>query len=102
MQSSVFLSVNFIILASLKLVYDIKRLRIYNQPAQVIPENLDGFEFTKHEKRVVMLILQGKSFREISENLSVSKSIVKIHLSHIYQKLDERNKLELYNYVKGM
>ncbi|MCG8699898.1 MAG: helix-turn-helix transcriptional regulator [Bacteroidales bacterium] len=101
MQTSVYLSINFIILASIKLIYDIKRLRIHSQPAQVIPGNLEGFEFTKHEKSVITLIVQGKSFQEISENLSVSTSIVKTHLSHIYQKLDERNKLELYNYIKG-
>jgi DNA-binding CsgD family transcriptional regulator len=49
------------------------------------------------EKEVVSLLLQGHSYRRISEKLFISLATVKSHVNNIYKKTDTRSKIQLYN-----
>ena len=53
--------------------------------------------FSKQEVNIQNLILQGKSNKEIANELFISLSTVKTHITNIYQKLNisSRNELEL-------
>ena len=53
------------------------------------------FGFTPREKEIINLLLQGKSNKEISEELFVSPRTVEAHIYNIYRKCSVKNKLEL-------
>ncbi|HNS60386.1 MAG TPA: helix-turn-helix transcriptional regulator [Anaerolineales bacterium] len=50
--------------------------------------------FSKREKEVIELLLQGKSNKQIAAALGISKSTVEYHLKNIYRKLDVVSRAE--------
>ncbi len=62
-----------------------------------INKNKSVVSLSKQEVNIKNLILQGKSNKEIANELFVSLSTVKTHITNIYQKLNisNRNELEL-------
>ncbi len=44
-------------------------------------------QFSKREKEVIELLLQGKSNKQIALALNITESTVEFHLNHIYTKL---------------
>ena len=55
------------------------------------------FGITKAEQRVVELVRLGLQDKEIAAELSISARTVSSHLSHLYQKTDTQNRVELIN-----
>lgn len=53
-----------------------------------------GDDLTDREREVLKLLVDGCSNPEIAERLSVSRSTVKTHVSHIFEKLGASNRLE--------
>ncbi|MBD3270608.1 hypothetical protein GF376_03720 [Candidatus Peregrinibacteria bacterium] len=94
------LSVICIGLCLVKLPQDIKRLANFGQPKVIDTNQLDKFQVTRREKEVLQLLIQGKTYKEIGEELFISLPTVKTHVSRIYEKLQVRNRLELSNLVK--
>jgi len=64
--------------------------RFRNKQNQVATSNL-----SKQEKNIQGLILQGKSNKEIANELFISLSTVKTHITNIYSKLQVANRQEL-------
>lgn len=60
---------------------------------------LESAKLTEREKDIVLLILEGKTKREIAESLCVSVSTVKTNVEKIYQKFGLHNKAELIIYI---
>ncbi|MEM9361100.1 MAG: LuxR C-terminal-related transcriptional regulator [Bacteroidota bacterium] len=56
---------------------------------------------SKQEVTVRNLILQGKTNKEIANELFISLSTVKTHITHIYNKLDVSNRQELFQKSTG-
>jgi DNA-binding CsgD family transcriptional regulator len=55
-----------------------------------------GWEsLTPTELQVVQLVAEGLSNPQIGERMFISRATVKAHLSHIYGKLDVKNRSEL-------
>jgi DNA-binding response OmpR family regulator len=55
------------------------------------------FRLTEHEKRIVLLLIQGLEYKEISNVLSISINTLKPYISNIYKKCGIQNKIELVN-----
>lgn len=53
------------------------------------------FLLTDRELEVLVLLISAKSYKEISDELCISLSTVKTHISKIYQKSETSNKVEL-------
>ncbi|MDW5287679.1 response regulator transcription factor [Formosa sp. PL04] len=53
------------------------------------------FNLTKREKQILALVLDGKSNKEISEDLDVSKRTAEVHRFNLMKKLDVKNLIEL-------
>lgn len=51
-----------------------------------------GFDLTTREYTVLRLMMGGFNNREIAEQLMISKSTVKNHITHIFAKLNTRNR----------
>jgi two-component system, NarL family, response regulator LiaR len=54
----------------------------------------EGFILTEREQDVLDLLVKGLSNLEISEKLSITTATVKFHLTHIFSKLEARNRVE--------
>jgi DNA-binding CsgD family transcriptional regulator len=54
---------------------------------------------TPSERRVAQLLGKGLSNREIADALFVSPRTVSTHLTHIYQKLQPNNRVELSTFA---
>ena len=52
---------------------------------------------TPAEEKVVALVADGLSNQEIADSLFVSLATVKTHLTHVFRKLDLRNRTQLVN-----
>lgn len=53
------------------------------------------------ETEVALLLMEGRSYRDIGEKLYISLATVQSHVKSIYRKTDCSNKTELSNYAKG-
>lgn len=58
-------------------------------------------ELSKQELNIKKLILEGKSNKDIAENLFISLSTVKTHITNIYNKLNVSNRTELISKFKN-
>jgi len=75
-----------------------------------LPENRNMFpeeekiKLTKREQETLQLIAKGFSNSEIADILKISKSTVRTHLEHIYQKMEVTNRVEAITegYKRGM
>jgi non-specific serine/threonine protein kinase len=50
------------------------------------------FDLSPREQEVLVLLVQGKTDREIADLLSISHSTARAHVAHVLQKLDARNR----------
>jgi DNA-binding NarL/FixJ family response regulator len=69
----------------------------------IFPEE-EKIKLTKREVETLQLIAKGFSNNEIADILNISKSTVRTHLEHIYQKMDVTNRVEAITegYKRGM
>lgn len=55
------------------------------------------YNFSDREYEVVLKLIQGKSYKEIGQELFISLATVKTHTNRIYRKTSMKNKSELMN-----
>ena len=60
-----------------------------------IEEALNNYDLTKREVEVLDLVLKGFTNPQIGKQLYIAENTVKRHLSHIFFKLDVKNRYEL-------
>lgn len=53
-------------------------------------------KLTKREVEVLQLVIEGKSSKEVADELYVSKRTVDFHLANIYSKLSVSNRLQAF------
>ncbi len=58
-------------------------------------------DLSKQEKNIKELILEGKSNKEIANELFISLSTVKSHITNIYNKLNVSNRKELFQKIEN-
>ena len=54
----------------------------------------DDYKLTNREKEILTLLSQGKSFKLIAANLSISIDTVRVHIKNIYEKLQVHTQTE--------
>ncbi len=62
---------------------------------------LEKYKITAREKEIILLLIHGHTYHEIEMMLSISLPTVKTHVSHIYKKLNVKNKIELVNLCRN-
>lgn len=76
---------------------------IYKQDMSLIKEKIEKtdrfgeYKLTPRQKEIAALILAGKSGRQISGELGVSESTVKMHTSELYKRLNINSRAELFS-----
>lgn len=63
------------------------------------PEQVKIATLTKREKEVIDLVCQGQKNKQIAENLFISDTTVRHHLTSIFSKLEVSDRLELVIYA---
>ena len=53
------------------------------------------------ELEVILLILEGKSSREVADELGISKRTVYFHIANAYKKLKAHNRVEAFRIMLG-
>ncbi len=88
----------FIVFHKYRLKKQEKRLR-----NEVEMENLFRKKgISKREREIVLLVLSGRTSKEIEEKLFISYGTVKNHIYNIYKKLKIKNRAELVNLFKNI
>lgn len=87
-------TVQNIIQTLLRPLYDTKYNSIYNKSIRV-DQNMDIL--TPQEKKIVKIVLRGKSYVETAEMLNISINTLKTHMKNIFNKYNVNSKLELSN-----
>jgi len=62
---------------------------------------IEKFNLTKREQEIILLVIAGKTNKDIQDELYISLKTVKTHLYNIYRKLNVQNRLQLMNVIKG-
>ena len=76
---------------------ELARLNTETEKPQI---NLDSL--TAREKDVALAVGQGMSNKRIADNLGISERTVKTHLTHVYEKLDLKDRVTLAIMLSGM
>lgn len=74
--------------------------RLARQAAGEAPKQADLDVLTGREREIAMAVADGKSNRQIADQLEISEPTVKTHLSHIFRKLEVRDRVGLVLYIK--
>ncbi len=77
---------------------------VNGSPAKPLKEksNMEELHITKREKQILKLIVQGKSNKEISEELSISIRTAEVHRFNVMKKLQVKNQMELSNKIREL
>jgi len=62
---------------------------------------IEKFNLTKREQEIILLVIAGKTNKDIQDELYISLKTVKTHLYNIYRKLNIQNRLQLMNIIKN-
>ena len=57
-------------------------------------EMKEKFQLTVRENEILLMLLKGKSNREIADMMYVSPETIKTHLQNIYRKLGVKSRME--------
>lgn len=61
--------------------------------------DFDLFNLSSREKEVAALLINGKSYKQIASDLTVSEKTVSTHIQRIYEKTKTNNKIDFLNKV---
>lgn len=100
-EGSYSLSVFYIFITSSKFMDDFKRLTLFRPQNSISPHVVARHEITPREAEVMALIVQGKSYSDIADDLNISMPTVKTHISRVYRKMGVSHKVELINVLKS-
>ncbi len=95
------------VMISLILVFRWHRIRLKKQAIKLKVETImERFFISKNisnrEREVILLILNGKTNKEIEDELFISLGTVKNHVYNIYQKLNVNSRVQLVNLIKNL
>jgi DNA-binding CsgD family transcriptional regulator len=93
----------FLILNCLTVVFG---LRYMNRPAYIERDRLtdyfvEAFRISAREKEIIGLLIDGRGARQIAERLFISEKTVENHVYNIYQKLRVRNRVQMFQLIRG-
>jgi DNA-binding CsgD family transcriptional regulator len=62
----------------------------------------EKYEISPREREIIMLVLKGKSNKEIEDILFIAMGTVKNHIYNIYQKIGVKNRAQLITLFKNL
>lgn len=96
------LSMVFIFLCANKIWDDLRRLSLLSGSQELNPYTITALGISQREQQVMALLITGKSYQQIADELFIALPTVKTHVSNIYRKTGVRNKIELINQLQSL
>lgn len=96
------LSMVFIFLCANKIWDDLRRLSLLSGSQELNPYTITALGISQREQQVMALLITGKSYQQIADELFIALPTVKTHVSNIYRKTEVRNKIELINQLQSL
>lgn len=81
-------------------VGDIMGILVIAKEVRELKRFQEDYKITKKQAEIIQYMITGKTNKEIAALIGVSCITVKGHISHIYSKLDVRNKMQLLNLLR--
>ncbi len=79
-----------------------ERLAARIRTEAAMEQYLNKYDISQREKEIVLLLLKGKSNKEIEDALFIAMGTVKNHIYSIYQKLGVKNRAQLLTMFKNL
>jgi ligand-binding sensor domain-containing protein/DNA-binding CsgD family transcriptional regulator len=95
----------FLLLLFLFIVFNrtrTRRLAARIRTEAAMEQYLNKYDISQREKEIVLLLLKGKSNKEIEDALFIAMGTVKNHIYSIYQKLGVKNRAQLLTQFKNL
>ncbi|MEM9337696.1 MAG: LuxR C-terminal-related transcriptional regulator [Bacteroidota bacterium] len=89
------LLLTFMLLSASKLYDDLKRLSLVQTNIKPLEQHFMNYHISPREKEIVVLLIEGKTYKSISEELHISIPTIKTHASNIYKKCGVKNRHEM-------
>jgi DNA-binding CsgD family transcriptional regulator len=80
----------------------IKRIAARIRTEAAMEHYLSKYDISQREKEIVILLIKGKSNKEIEDLLFIAMGTVKNHIYSIYQKIGVKNRVQLINLFKNL
>jgi DNA-binding NarL/FixJ family response regulator len=77
-----------------------KLLQFFGDKNKAFNERLSEFDLTPRQKEILMLLNEGKSYKQIAEELSISIETLNSHIKAIYPKVRVNSRSELQQLFK--
>ena len=71
-------------------------------PPVELKEISNHFQLTDREMDVLRLVAKGFPYKSIADQLTISQETVKKHMTHVFKKLQVKNKIEAINKTKEL
>jgi DNA-binding CsgD family transcriptional regulator len=68
---------------------------------EIFQRNVAAFGLSAREVEVLLLILDGHTYKSAGETLFISEKTVDSHMRNVYSKVGVRNKISLYHKLYG-
>jgi DNA-binding CsgD family transcriptional regulator len=95
----------FLLLLSLFILFNrnrTQRLAARIRTEAAMEQYLSKYDISQREKEIVLLLLKGKSNKEIEDALFIAMGTVKNHVYSIYQKMGVKNRAQLITLFKNL
>jgi len=79
-----------------------RRLAARIRTEAAMAQYLAKYDISQREKEIVLLLLKGKSNKEIEDSLFIAMGTVKNHIYSIYQKIGVKNRAQLITLFKNL
>lgn len=81
-------------------------LNYFNKPSYTEHNKLTDhfkakYDITEKQSEIIELILSGKTYKQIAEELFISPKTVDNHIQNIYKKLNVKSKIQLSNFIRS-
>ena len=73
---------------------------VFDLARSAIPNVVHLDKLTEREREIALAVAEGKNNRQIAEECGISERTVKTHLTHIFKKLDIRDRVTLVVHLK--
>lgn len=106
-SSIIALALAFIILIILPILHnklsDLLKIKAYSVSvtAKDHKETLYISQLTERENEIVALLLKGRTYKMIADEMYLSENTIKTHIKNIYSKLNVNSKMELIKLING-
>jgi len=71
-------------------------LEAITEKEEIFKQNCSAFGLSTREVEVLVLILEGHTYKSAGEALFISEKTVDSHMRNVYSKVDVRNKISLF------